>query len=154
MPGFPVKKPDVVMLNTLAGFPYCMSCHGTAQKQSTFASMDNILGRELRYKAFEGPRVSIGLPVNFSLFPKPLTTPDPAFGQFFNQLDPVSFDDAMNLRMPAESYDQQVVSAHGGPAQFITAAQCNACHNATPQNPLLLNMAFVEDPAGTLQRLA
>src|SRR5208283_5178131 len=91
LPGFPVKKPDVVMLNTFAGFPYCMSCHGTAQKQSTFASMDNILGRELRYKAFEGPRVSIGLPLNFSLFPTPLATPSADFGTFFNQLAPVSF---------------------------------------------------------------
>ncbi len=153
VPAFPVKKPDVVMLNTLAGFPYCMSCHGTAQKQSTFASMDNIMGRELRYKAFEGPKVSIGLPLNFSLFPKPLTMPDPAFGQFFNQLGSVSFADAMNLRMPAESYDQQVVSAHGGPAQFITAAQCNACHNATPQNPLLPNMVFVEDQPARSSRL-
>ena len=69
----------------------------------------------------------------FHFFPTPLTTPSAILGQFFNQLDPVSFADAMNLRMPAESYDQQAVSAHGGPAQFITAAQCNGCHNATPK---------------------
>lgn len=48
-----LKIPDVVMLNPLAGLSYCMSCHSTARRQSTFASMDNILGRELRYKAFE-----------------------------------------------------------------------------------------------------
>jgi len=153
LPGFPVKKPDVVMLNTFAGFPYCMSCHGTAQKQSTFASMDNILGRELRYKAFEGPRVSIGLPLNFSLFPTPLATPSADFGTFFNQLAPVSFADAMSSRMPAESYDQQAVSAHGGAPQFITAAQCNGCHNATAQNPLLPNMVFVEDQPARSSRL-
>ncbi len=141
------------MLNTFAGFPYCMSCHGTAQKQSTFASMDNILGRELRYKAFKGPGPNIQIfpppdPRHFKLFPTPLSTPSQDFGAFFNQLDPVSFTDAWKLRMPAESYDQQVVSAHGGPAQFITAAQCNGCHNATPQNPLLPNMVFVEDHPG------
>ena len=55
--------------------------------------------------------------------------------------------------MPAESYDQQAVSAHGGPAQFITAAQCNGCHNATAQNPLLPNMVVVEDQPGRSSRL-
>ncbi len=59
-----------------------------------------------------------------------------------------SFADVWATRMPAETYDQQVISAHAGPGQFLTAAQCNACHNATPQSPLLPNMVQVEEQAG------
>ena len=47
------KVPNVVPLIPLAGHPYCLSCHATAVSQSTFASLDNVLGRELRYKAFD-----------------------------------------------------------------------------------------------------
>ncbi len=46
--------------------------------------------------------------------------------------------------MPAETWDQQVISGLDGPGQFLTAAQCSACHNATPQSPLIPHMAFIE----------
>ncbi len=145
------------MLNPLAGFPYCLSCHSTAQSQSTFASMDNILGKELRYKAFKtnvtASVESSSTPSAFSPFPKPLPEPSQVFKSFFDQLPPVSFSDAWKNRMPAESYDQQVISAHDGPGQFLTAAQCNGCHNATPQSPLLPNMVFVEAHPARSSRL-
>ena len=133
-----------------------MSCHSTAKSESTFASMDNILGKELRYKAFPAvaatPTPTPGVP-NFDPFPHPLTQPSQAFLSFFDQLAPVSFNDAWATRMPAESYEQQVTSSPNGPPQFLTAAHCNACHNATPQSPLLPKMAFVDDHAARSSRL-
>jgi mono/diheme cytochrome c family protein len=149
------KIPDVVMLNPLTGFPYCLSCHSTAKSESTFASMDNILGKELRYKAFAAAATPTPMPTasNFAPFPQPLPAPSQTFLSFFDQVAPVSFDDVWATRMPAESYEQQVTSAPGGPSQFLTAAQCNACHNATPQSPLLPKMVYVEDHAARSSRL-
>ena len=149
------KIPDVVMLNPLQGFPYCLSCHSTAKSQSTFASMDNILGKELRYKAFPIAATPTPMPTpgNFAPFPQPLSESSQDFLSFFNQVAPVSFDQAWATRMPAESYEQQVTTTPSGPPQFLTAAQCNACHNATPQSPLLPKMVFVEDHAARSSRL-
>lgn len=147
-----LKVPNVVTLIPLAGHPYCLSCHATAESESTFASMDNILGRELRYRAFDaGPAAAptpVPSPASLSPFPSPLPAPSQLFLTFFDQLEPVTFADAWETRMPAETYDQQVISAHDGPGQFLTAAQCNACHNATPQSPLLPQMVQVEKEAG------
>lgn len=149
------KIPDVVMLNPLTGFPYCLSCHSTAKSESTFASMDNILGKELRYKAFAAAATPTPMPTasNFAPFPQPLSEPSQDFISFFNQLPPVSFDEVWATRMPAESYEQQVTTAPSGPSQFLTAAHCNACHNATPQSPLMPKMVFVEDHAARSSRL-
>src|SRR5262249_62014546 len=134
----PSKIPTFAMLLPLPGEASCLSCHSTAESESTFASMDNILGKELRYKRFQITPSVEPTPTSSSFFPFPTPFPEPAraFVDSFNQLDPVTFTDVWETRMPAETYDQQVVSAHGGPAQFLTAAQCNACHNATPQSPL------------------
>jgi hypothetical protein len=142
------KVPNVVMLAPLTGLAYCLSCHSTAESESTFASMDNILGKQLRYKAFAATPSTqpTPTPASFSPFPAPLAEPVADFTRFFDQLDPVSFADVWQTRMPAETYDQSATSDHGAPPQFVTAAQCNACHNATPQSPLLPKMALVEDP--------
>jgi hypothetical protein len=157
MPGPPpnLKVPDVVMLNPLAGFPYCLSCHSTAKSQSTFASMDNILGKELRYKAFstDASATPMTTASNFAPFPQPLPTPSQTFLSFFDQVPQVTFDSVWATRMPAESYEQHVTSGPGGPSQFLTAAQCNACHNATPQSGLLPKMVYVEDHAARSSRL-
>ena len=142
------KPANVVELIPLAGHPYCLSCHATAVSQSTFASMDNILGKELRYKKFDRTPVTAATPTAAALqpFPTPRAEPAHTFLDLYDQLEPVSFVQAWATRMPAETYDKQVISAHDGPGQFLTAAQCNACHNATPQSPLLPNMALVEEP--------
>src|SRR5262249_44831365 len=140
-----LHPPNVVELIPLAGHSYCLSCHATAESQSTFASIDNILGKELRYKAFPitpGPTPT-PMSASFSPFPRPLDEPAPAFVDHFDQLQPVAFADVWQTRMPAETYDQQVISAHGGPGQFLTAAQCHVCHDATPQSPLMPKMTFV-----------
>ena len=141
------KLPNVVELIPLAGHPYCLSCHSTAVSESSFASMDNILGRELRYKAFTPvPGPSPAPPGSLQPFPPPLVAPQQAFLEAFHQMAPVGFPDVWQTRMPASTYDQQVISAHDGPGQFLTSAQCFACHNATPQSPLFPQMVLLDDP--------
>jgi len=60
----PFKPINVVTLLPLAGSPDCLSCHATAESESTFASMDNILGRELRYRAFDVPPAAAPTPTS------------------------------------------------------------------------------------------
>ena len=55
------KIPNVVPLIPLAGHPYCLSCHATAVSESTFASMDNILGEELVWRGVSLPRMEARL---------------------------------------------------------------------------------------------
>lgn len=152
----PFKVPNVVPLIPLAGHPYCLSCHATAASESTFSSLDNVLGRELRYKAFdEGPDpVPAPSPVgSLKPFPPPLAAPSELFLTFFDQIAPVGFADVWATRMPAETWDQLVLSAHDGPGQFLTSAQCNTCHNATAQSPLIPQMVLVTDEPGRTSRL-
>ena len=139
------KIPNVVTLIPNTGHPYCLSCHATAVSESTFASLDNVLGRELRYKVFPEPDpVPTPAPQALNPFPSPLAAPSDLFLTFYDQLAPVSFAEVWQTRMPAETYDQQVTSGAEGPGQFLTSAQCNTCHNATPQNPLVPNMSFFD----------
>jgi hypothetical protein len=141
------KPPNVVELMPLAGHPYCLSCHASAQSESTFASMDNILGHELRYKAYDPvPGPSPAPPGGLQPFPRPLRSPQQAFLELFHQMSPVGFPDVWQTRMPAETYNKQVISAHDGPGEFLTAAQCGACHDATPQNPLFPQMVLLDQP--------
>lgn len=140
------KIPNVVTLIPNTGHPYCLSCHATAVSESTFASLDNVLGRELRYKVFPARPDPGPTPVPQALnpFPSPLAQPSDLFLTFYDQVEPVSFAEVWRTRMPAETYDQQVTSSADGPGMFLTSAQCNTCHNATPQNPLKPNMSFVD----------
>ena len=153
-PIIPLKVPNTVMMNGYPGMAYCLSCHSTAESQSTFASMDNILGRELKYKAFpvKAPSPS-PTPGNFSPFPKPLPVPSQAFLSFFDEINEVRFDQAWATRMPAETWEQHITSGSNGPAQFLTAAQCSFCHDATAQSSLLPNMVFLEDKPARSSRL-
>jgi hypothetical protein len=74
-----------------------------------------------------------------SPFARPLDQPMPEFLDFYNQLDQVTFAQAWKGRLPAETYDH-IVSAAGGPRQFLTSDQCTGCHDATYSNATLPNM--------------
>ena len=65
------------------------------------------------------------------------------FLDFYNQLDEVTFAQAWRGRLPAETYDH-IVSAAGGPRQFLTSDQCTGCHDATYSNATLPNMILKE----------
>lgn len=108
-----------------------------------------------RYRSFDLPAPPQREPINasFQPFPRPLEQPQPAFLELFDQLEPVSFADVWQTRMPGQTYDQQVIAAHDGPGQFLTAAQCNTCHNATPQSPLMPKMTVVTDQPGRNSRV-
>ena len=169
------KIPDIVPAFSDYG-NYCINCHGSAESEQTFASLDNVLTPGLRYKHYgplrnENPPGDDGEPPhlpgestrqNFSAvrgegtvdnyvspFSKPLPAPDPEFLEFYDQLGAVTFPEMWDLRLPAETYDH-IVSAAGGPDDFITSDQCSGCHDGTISNSSLPNMIFEEEsPDGT-----
>jgi hypothetical protein len=70
-----------------------------------------------------------------------LPQPTQQFLDFYNQLAPVSFETAWQQRLPAETYDHFLATAHG-PGQFLTSDQCIGCHDSTFSNASLPNMVF------------
>ena len=76
-------------------------------------------------------------------FPSPRPAPSPAFLSFYNMLQPLSFDDALKLRFPAETYDHQM-SGSTGPGKFVTSDQCVGCHDATQNNSTIPNMLITD----------
>lgn len=136
-----------------AGFGlYCSRCHASAEKDSTFASLNNIQG-------FPGQPLSYF--VDLSWVPQPSPTPsskplaklttshhdemallspakeppaslehstlNPAFVKFYNSIAPVRLADVKKL--PPETYDH-VVADHKSPQQFLTSDACFGCHSA------------------------
>jgi hypothetical protein len=158
------KMPDVVYPYNQYG-NYCLNCHASAESELTFVSLDNVLGPGLRYKQFGPSGAIVPTPEELGVknllhappiiallhpdtpnagafvspFAQPRAQPTPEFLDFYDQLDEVTFAQAWKERLPAETYDH-IVSAAGGPAQFLTSDQCMGCHDATYSNATLPNM--------------
>ncbi len=77
-------------------------------------------------------------------FADPLDKSSDAFLAFYNQLPDMSFEQALNLRLPAETFDHRV-SGQNGPEGFLTSNQCTGCHDGTYSNSATPNMV-IEDP--------
>lgn len=134
-----------------AGFGlYCARCHTSAEKDFTFASLNNI-------KGFPGQPLSYF--VDLSWVPQPSATPptaakaagshhdemsllgpakeplttltpsslNPAFVKFYNSIPPVALTNVKKL--PPETYDH-IVADHKSPQQFLTSDACMGCHGA------------------------
>ncbi len=162
------KKSDIVFPNNSFGSGYCLNCHASAAKFSTFVSLENIVSSGLHYKFFpatdpSAPSAQVLLDASKALhsgqtaslsttsssgyvnpFSSPLSQPGQSFLDFYGNLGPVTFDKALPLRLPAETYDQHV-SGPKGPGQFLTSDQCIACHDAAQFNNVVANM-LVTDP--------
>jgi hypothetical protein len=143
----PNKWPNVV--TPLNGYGSgCTSCHASAASDSTFASINNLMGRIIRYKRYdeEEPLPGADNDNSASPFTTPLLAPNPDFVAFFDQLPPVAFQDAWEDRLPSQTYDH-VVSAAGGADSFLTSDQCMACHSGLPLIDTWANMTVVDpDP--------
>jgi cytochrome c553 len=82
-------------------------------------------------------------------FSSPRSAPSPAFLNFYKMLPPLDFTTALQLRMPAETYDHQM-SGPQGPGQFVTSDQCIGCHDATQNNSATPNMLITDKDNGLL----
>ena len=140
---------------------YCVNCHASAQSHATFASLDNLLGDGLRFRHFAAPDPSHAADLRESGaehgaahpaeprkpswgFTHARAEPTPGFVEFFGALGPTRFEDAFDLRLPAETFDHRIADADG-PATFLSSDQCIGCHDATVSNDATPNM-LISDP--------
>lgn len=165
------KPADIVSPYNLYG-GYCLNCHASAEKGSTFASLDNIITSGILYKHFPqpaAPKVSRRADVDSVLsgaahadisaeavknnapsdygFSEPLGNIAPGFKHIFGDLGAQTFAQAIDLRLPAETYDHHL-SAPEGPGQFLTSDQCIGCHDATVSNAAVPNMLITDRQTG------
>lgn len=139
----------------------CINCHASAITDSTFASLENVLGDGLKYRHFaaadparaadgrqsgaEHAEVATAQPERPDWgFRHALTEPAPGFVAHYGSLGPDTYADAFALRLPAETYDRRTAPPDGH-ANFVTSDQCLGCHDATISNASTPNM-LVDDP--------
>ncbi|MDA2920612.1 hypothetical protein MYX76_14150 [Desulfobacterota bacterium AH_259_B03_O07] len=168
------KLPDTVWPYNQYG-NWCINCHASAVSESTFSSLVNVITAGTKFKQFD-PDLALLEDPNFdgilhipqrvalfflesefedefiSPFTDPLPEPTHLFLDFYDQIPPVPFSRAWEVRLPGETYDHQVSFAEG-PDQFLTSDQCIGCHDATFFNFFLPNMILTEEqPDGTTTR--
>ncbi len=151
-------EPNVVVPYNEYG-AYCLNCHASANDASTYASFDNLLGGGALYRHFAsaGSKRDLGesgtaheqLTLSASKgdsswpFSQPLPQAAAGFGQFYGDLAISSFDQALQLRLPAQTWDH-VVAPSGEPMQFLTSDNCSGCHDATNSNASNANMLLID----------
>jgi hypothetical protein len=143
---------------------YCVNCHASAESLATFSSLDNVIGEGLRYRHFSAPDPARAEDTRSSGaehgdspvrsegkpswgFSQPLESPAAGWAGFFGALGPTEFADAVELRLPAETYDQRTADPDA-PATFLSSSQCIGCHDATVSNDSTPNMLWLDEHGG------
>jgi mono/diheme cytochrome c family protein len=127
-----------------AGFGLtCLRCHATAEREQTFAALENIKGfpgQPLTFADDGSWRTSEPPPPihgkRAESLPLSAVVPDPEFLRIFNAIPPVPPASVQTL--PSETYDH-IVAPASGPGQFISSSQCMSCHGALngPLGPVM-----------------
>lgn len=151
-PGYASQNPEIDYPDSGFGL-YCIRCHASAEKESTFLSLKNVEGDPISFAIrvpTMGPQPKLNKDFHEKVatteqivggpFPTPLKSPNPAFLSLFKEEMPLVAAHEVK-RFPGESLDH-VVAAAGGPKGLLTSSQCIGCHSASNEN-----MAFLfEDP--------
>ena len=150
-PGYAPQNPEIDYPDSGFGL-YCLRCHASAEKESTFLSVKNVEGDPISFAILVptmGPhpqpnkdlheQVASTHQVVGGPFPTPRKSPDPSFVDLFKGMPVVAAHQVK--RFPGETLDH-VVSDHGGPRGFLTSSQCVGCHSASHEN-----MAFLFEEA-------
>jgi hypothetical protein len=142
---------------------YCVNCHASAESASTFSSLENVVGEGIRYRHFTALDPEHAADNRFSGaehnpgakaatkkpdwgFTQPLEQEAEGWGVHFGHLGPTQFRDALDLRLPAETYDHR--TADPGASSFVTSDQCIGCHDATVSNDGTPNMLLFDYETG------
>jgi len=149
MPNYELKNPAINYPDSGFGL-YCLRCHASAEKESTFITVKNVEGDPISF-AIKVPTMGKQPPpgkeeheqvaetkeIRGGPFGTARKTPEPNFINLFKGLPLVPAAEVK--KFPGESFDH-VVSKMGGPDGFITSSQCLGCHSASEEN-----MAFLFD---------
>ena len=134
----------------------CINCHASAVSDSTFASLDNVVGEGMRYRHYladpvepmdrwtGGAEHEVAVELGTDKkpdwgFTQPRDRSAAGFSDFFGDLGPSEYSQALDLRLPAETFDHQTAGATD-PGSFVTSDQCIGCHDATVSNAGTPNM--------------
>jgi cytochrome c553 len=112
---------------------YCTRCHASAEKESTFAALNNIegyAGDPLTFRVDDSWRDESSHSSHHATPPMaapvtPIVVPNPAFLETFRSLTPVAEDSV--VKIANETWDH--IAAHKG-RMFMTSDQCQSCHSA------------------------
>lgn len=120
---------------------YCLRCHASAEKESTFATVKNVEGSPISFNIEVPSMLPLPPPkedmhaqiartrsIDSRPFATPRTAADPKLLALLKGMPDVPV--AQVKRFPGESFDH-VVSGAGGPKGFLTSSQCMGCHSAT-----------------------
>lgn len=147
-----VENPEIAYPDSGFGL-YCLRCHASAEKESTFITLKNVEGDPVSF-FIESPTMS-PLPAAMSEMHEQVAhtkeirggpfgtarkTPDPNFLKFFTGLPLVA--EAAVKRFPGESLDH-VTPTPTAPSGFVTSSQCLGCHSASKDN---MSFRFAEGP--------
>jgi hypothetical protein len=125
---------------------YCLRCHASAEKESTFITVKNVEGSPISFNV-EMPtmlplppdkedmhsRIARTPAIARSAFAAPRNSPNLDLAKLLKSMPEVA--PAQVKPFPGESFDQ-VVSNAGGPQGFLTSSQCMGCHSATNDDML------------------
>jgi Cytochrome P460 len=132
---------------------YCLRCHASAEKESTFITLKNVEGDPVSF-FIESPTM-LPLPaatkeaheqvantkeIRGGPFGTARKSPEPNFLKLFPGL-PLVAESAVK-RFPGESLDH-VTPSPTAPSGFVTSSQCLGCHSASKDN---MSFRFAEGP--------
>lgn len=147
-PGYAPSNPEIDYPDSGFGL-YCLRCHASAEKESTFIAVKNVEGDPISFLIQSPTMQPHSLPtkkdfheqvattqeVRGGPFPTPRKTPDPHFLKLYQGMPVVPAHEVK--RFPGESLDH-VVPGERGTEGFLTSSQCVGCHSASAEN-----MAFL-----------
>jgi hypothetical protein len=151
-PNYAPDNPEIDYPDSGFGL-YCLRCHASAEKESTFITVKNVEGDPISF-TIQAPTMQ-PLPastkdehqlvantkqIKGGPFGTALKSPDPNFLNFFSGLPLVPMSAVK--RFPGESLDH-VTSSPIAPKGFLTSSQCLGCHSASKENMAFL---FAEGP--------
>lgn len=143
---------------------YCIRCHASAESESTFSALKNILGQEDGYPVLKPSDTALPVDPNEHLkeqasglcnkssgrdigcFPEALPddAPQEGFEEYFPQFAGTRLADVWDERLPGQTWDH-VPASHGGPDGFVTSDQCVLCHDSTGPGNMRLIVGPEED---------
>ncbi len=151
-PGYASENPSIDYPDSGFGL-YCLRCHASAEKESTFSTVKNVEGDPISFfisaptmqplpppNKDEHQQVANTKEIRGGPFGTARKTPEPNFLKLFKGLPLVPLTQVK--RFPGESYDH-VTAGPGGPQGFLTSSQCLGCHSASKENMAFL---FAQGP--------
>ncbi len=142
-PGYASENPSLDYPDSGFGL-YCLRCHASAEKESTFVTAKNVEGDPISF-AIQAPTM-LPLPpatrdqheqvantkeIRGGPFGTARKSPEPNFLNLFKSLPLVTQPQVK--RFPGESFDH-VTAGPSGPQGFLTSSQCLGCHSASKEN--------------------